>query len=187
MVTFESELQRIVEDLNTSDNKKILLRNYVKEVNSSRVKEGRATIVVDVNLPPYDALLRESINVMNTVTSEHMSYLAEKYKVDLDEVIKQKDAVIESLRKSLDNFDNSTSEKDDKYKYFGKGIKVKKDDGTIYITGRKIEEQTIIKEEYKKVNSRVATLIKDEFRNNLPNKLQMFKIQPKDFYKIQVV
>lgn len=186
MSRIKGELEKLSKEI-SKDNKMILLRGYTKEVTNYRTKEGRADIIVDVNLPPYDSLLRQSINMMNQIKRETLKALAQKYDVDLSLVEEQKDSVVQSLEKSLDKFNKDTDEKDNKYDYFGNGIKMRKEDEVIYITGKKVEERTIIKEEYKPKRSRVTTLIKDEFRGNLPNKMSVYKIDPRSFYKIKAV
>ena len=179
-----AELKKIAKKIK-EENKKIRINNYVKEKGGYRIKEGRCNLVIDTQVPSYDILLNQSLNQLNKVSTESIKSVASKYNVDQDVVKKQLESLKNSIRKRINNYKDS--DPDDKYVYFGAGLKMKKDDSTIYIYGKKIQEQTIIKEEYKEKKSRVTTLIKDEFRNDLPHKLKTYKIKSKDFYKIKLI
>lgn len=167
--------------------KNIYLKGYVKPTNRYRTKEGKADITINTNMPPYDELLQQSLNNLNKVSQQKIKEVAKKYNVDTNVVEEQLDKVKDSVRKRLSNFDDTDKTPSDDYIYFGAGIKMKKDSNAIYFTGKKVEERTIIQEEYKEKNSRTTTLIKDEFRNDLPIKMKTYKVKSKDFHKINLV
>lgn len=181
------ELKKLSQEISDTG-KNILIRNYVKEKNRQRIKEGKCDVIVKVDIPSYDDLLRASISQVQKYPRDYLNKLAQKHGVDLAEVEKQRESVINSLQKSLDRFNSSESTKEeDKYHYFGNGIKMNKDTNDIYILGKKVEERVIMKEEYKEVNSRTSTLIKNDLRKNLPSDLKNYKVKSRDFYKINLV
>lgn len=169
------------------EDKNVYLKGYVKTTNRYRTKEGKADITIDTNMPPYDELLQQSLNKLNKVSQQKIKQVAKKYKVDTDVVEEQLDKVRDSIRKRLSNFNDTDSSPSDKYTYFGAGIKMKKDNNAIYFTGKKVDEKTIVQEEYKEKNSRTTTLIKDEFRNDLPIKMKTYKVESQDFHKVNLV
>lgn len=182
----KAELKKMVKAIKEQD-KNVYLKGYVKPTNRYRTKEGKADITINTNLPPYGELLQQSLNQLNKVSQQKIKNIAKKYNVDRDVVEEQLDKVKDSLRKRLSNFEDTDSTPSDDYIYFGAGIKMKKDSNAIYFTGRKINEKTIVKEEYKERNSRTETKIKDEFRNDLPTKMKTYKIESKNFHKVNLV
>lgn len=182
----KAELKKMVKAIKEED-KKVYIKGYVKPTNRYRTKEGKADITINTNLPPYDELLQQSLNKLNNVSRQKLKQVAKKYNVDIDVVEEQLEKVKDSLRRRISNFDDTDNTPSDDYIRFGAGIKMKKDSNAIYFTGKKVEEHTIIQEEYKDKNSRTTTLIKDEFRNDLPIKMKTYKVESSNYYKISLV
>lgn len=181
-----AELKKIIEDVKRN-NKNIRIDGYIKSKNSTRIKEGKSNVEINLNVD-YGDLLKESSQKLKQVGDDKIRSVASKYNVAVPVVEEQLDTVRKQIDGRIERYEPQSNDPDDGYVYLGSNTKIKTETGDIYFTGITERENTIIQAEYKPSNKRLKTKIKDEFRKELPlNDLKTYKLEPKEFYKLKVV
>lgn len=111
---------------------------------------------------------------------------------DLEDEAREK--ILNSLKKSLDNSNNSEDKKDSAYLHFSddkgnliKGVKLHIDTNTLHLYGFVVHKKVIMPGIYPKVNQKPLTKVSNNLRSKLPvGKFRQFRIHPSQVESISV-
>ena len=174
-----------IEDLKEglSQGKKIRINGYVKPKNNYRLSDEVVDVEIDTQLPSYDILKRQSLTEIKSVPLSKVREIAKKYKGSKEDAEK----ALNEVKASLEKKSGGGRFGGDDYISIAPYVNMKRDTGDIYFTGKKVREEKVSSSTYKEKNSRAKTLIKRDLQKDLPNKLQVWKVNVDDLNKVEFV
>lgn len=171
---------------NQTEDTKLKITGYIKPAGGNRLTQGSSTVTFAVNYD-YGDLLKESEEQLKSVSQDTLRQLAKSHDTDLDTAQKALDELKESIRKSITSYqsgEGSRKSKKESIISLGRNVDYDQETGDIYFVAQKLDEKILVKENYKKVNSRPKTLVKNALSENLPKNLKTYKINKTDLHKL---